>query len=111
MTKYTKSVKNPWFDYIALGLKTVEGRLNKGDFAEMKKGDQIEFTNGDHRVLATITSIVSYPSFYSYLKHEGLEKCLPGIKTLREGVEIYHKFYSPEQEEMFGVLAVRLKLE
>lgn len=30
--KYTKSVSEPWFTLISLGLKTVKGRLNKGEF-------------------------------------------------------------------------------
>ena len=34
---YEKNLSEPWFSLIKLGLKTVEGRLNKGDFKELKK--------------------------------------------------------------------------
>ena len=34
---YTKNLSEPWFTLIKLGLKKCEGRLNKGDFAKMKK--------------------------------------------------------------------------
>ena len=34
-----KQVEEPWFSLIKLRLKTVEGRLNKGDFAKMNEKD------------------------------------------------------------------------
>ena len=42
---YTKKVSEPWFSLMKLGLKKCEGRLNKGDFSRMKKGDTITFLN------------------------------------------------------------------
>jgi ASC-1-like (ASCH) protein len=47
MTEYTKNLSEPWFSLIKIGLKTCEGRLNKGDFSLMKKGDYIIFENND----------------------------------------------------------------
>ena len=41
--KYTKHLSEPWFTLIKLGIKTCEGRLNKGDFSNMKVNDTIEF--------------------------------------------------------------------
>ena len=41
MTEYTKHLSEPWFSLIKLRKKRVEGRLNKGDFSLMKKGDLI----------------------------------------------------------------------
>ena len=37
--KYKENVSEPWFTLISLGLKTVEGRKNKGRFKEMQIGD------------------------------------------------------------------------
>ena len=36
---YTETVSEPWFTLISMGLKSVEGRKNKGRFKEMKVGD------------------------------------------------------------------------
>ena len=41
--KYIENLSEPWFTLIQLGLKTVEGRKNKGKFKEMKVGDIIEY--------------------------------------------------------------------
>ena len=35
---YTKHLSEPWFSLIRIGVKTCEGRLNTGDFAEMEDG-------------------------------------------------------------------------
>ena len=43
----TKNISEPWFSLIKIGLKTVEGRLNKGDFASLTKGDCIKFVNNE----------------------------------------------------------------
>jgi len=40
-TTYTENVSEPWFSLINLGLKTVEGRKDKGRFHDMKVGDII----------------------------------------------------------------------
>lgn len=45
--KYIEHVSEPWFSLILLGIKKVEGRLNKGRFGEMKEGDIIEWYNDD----------------------------------------------------------------
>ena len=33
---YRKHLSEPWFSLIKLGIKTVEGRLNKGVFSKIK---------------------------------------------------------------------------
>jgi hypothetical protein len=36
-------VSEPWFSLISLGIKTIEGRKNKGIFKELKIGDVVEW--------------------------------------------------------------------
>jgi ASC-1-like (ASCH) protein len=47
MSIYEKNLSEPWFSLIKLRIKKVEGRLNKGDFANMNIGDFILFTNNE----------------------------------------------------------------
>ena len=44
MSIYEKNLSEPWFSLIKFRIKMVEGRLNKGDFANMNIGDFILFT-------------------------------------------------------------------
>ena len=113
MTTYTKHLSEPWFSLIKIGAKKCEGRLHKGDFSLMKKGDIIIFENNDldfaRSFHCEITSICSYTSFKNYLESETLEKCLPGIDTIEEGVNVYYKYYK-EDEKKYPINAFRLRV-
>lgn len=110
---FTKHLSEPWFSLIMLGLKTCEGRLCKGDFAEMNKGDRITFENSDlykRSFVVKITSIHKYDSFETYLKKEGLDKCLPTIDSIENGLMVYRKYYSEVDEKKYGIVAIRVKV-
>ena len=113
--KYVENLSEPWFTLIQLGLKTVEGRKNKGKFKEMKVGDIIEWKNEDFKprsFLTQITGKAEYPSFKTYLETEGLEKCLPNMEKygIEHGLSVYYKYYTKEDEKEFGVVAIRTKV-
>ena len=110
---FTENVSEPWFSLILLGLKTVEGRKNKGRFKDMKVGDIIEWKNNDFKPRSVLTEIIGkaeYSTFREYLEIEGLEKCLPSIQSIDNGIDVYFKYYTKEEEKEFGVVAIRLKV-
>lgn len=114
--RIVKRLNEPWFTLIALGLKKVEGRLNKGDFATVSRDDTIVWTNDDmgfRRELVTkVESVHRYTRFRTFLKHESLNATLPtlGMSTLDRGVNLYRTFYTAEDERKHGVLAIRLHM-
>jgi ASC-1-like (ASCH) protein len=111
--KYTENLSEPWFTLISLGLKTVEGRKNKGRFKEMQVGDIVEWKNNDFKprsVLTRITGKVEYKTFEEYLEKEGLQKCLPGMPSIEHGLIVYFKYFTKEEEAEFGVVAIRLEV-
>jgi len=110
---YIENVSEPWFSLILLGLKTVEGRKNKGRFKDMKVGDIVEWKNNDFKPRSVLTEIIGkaeYSTFREYLETEGLEKCLPSIQSIDNGIDVYYKYYTKEEEKEFGVVAIRLKI-
>ncbi len=112
-SNYTENVSEPWFTLICLGLKTVEGRRNKGRFKEMKVGDIIEWSNTDFMPRSVKTRIIrkkEYKTFAEYLEKEGLDKCLPGMPTLEHGLSVYFKYFTKEDEAEFGVIAIEIEL-
>lgn len=112
MTEYRKHLSEPWFSLIKTGLKTVEGRLNKGDFSEMKEGDIISFFNNDqpfHREFKVrIISTKNYKTFEEYLRIETLRKTLPGVDKVKDGISIYYQWYKKD-EPTYGVRAIRIE--
>lgn len=56
-----------------------------------------------------ITSVHKYNSFCEYLEKEKLEKCLPSIDTIEDGIKVYYKYYSKEDEDedKYKIIAIR----
>ena len=111
LKEYKKDVQEPWFSLIKKGTKTVEGRLNKGDLALLKRGDILTFENSGETVNATVTDIIRYNTFEDMLNKETLATTLPGIKSLSDGVNVYRRFYSADQEKVHGVIAIQIKIQ
>lgn len=111
---FRKHLSEPWFSLIMIDSKTIEGRLNQGDWAEMREGDKIDFYNEDfgfkREFRTLIVSKKVYPSFETYLRSEGLHKTLPSIQKLEDGLKVYQFFYKPEEEMKSGVVALELKV-
>lgn len=122
MTTEVKSfnVSEPWFSLIQAGTKSVEGRLAKSRFAEIRAGEIIRWTNEEQKtksgkpqmreVMTRVNAVVYYPDFEKYLSTERLKNCLPGVRTIKDGVAVYHKFYPKDERQKYKVMAIRLDL-
>lgn len=111
---------HPFFDLIDQEVKTVEGRANKLKYHNLHQGDIIiiKCENGDRvneRFEVIITSIKKYINIKEYLEVESLEKTLPGVKTIEEGMNIYHQFNTEDdinklaKRYFYGFIALHLK--
>jgi len=113
---YRKNISEPWFSLIAVGCKTIEARLNQGDWKKIKEGDQIDWFNKDMEPVlkrefrTVILKKTHYPSFENYLYNKGLHKTLPSIIDADDGVKIYKTYYSEEDEKKYGVVALELRV-
>jgi ASC-1-like (ASCH) protein len=99
------NVQEPSFSLIKTGQKIVEGRLCKDKYMNLKKGDKIIF---NEELEVEIEKVVRYPSFREMLIFEGLKNVVPMAKTLEEGEQIYYQFYTKEDEQKYGVVAICL---
>ncbi|KAJ9189014.1 hypothetical protein P3X46_000357 [Hevea brasiliensis] len=96
-------VQEPFFTQLRDGLKTVEGRCAVGDYNQIESGALILFNKC---LVLQVQDIHRYASFAEMLEAESLEKVLPGVKTIDEGVKVYRKFYTEAKERANGVLAI-----
>ncbi|KAL5851238.1 hypothetical protein ACOSQ3_006356 [Xanthoceras sorbifolium] len=96
-------VDEPFFSLIKDGVKTVEGRCAVGDYNRIGSGAMILLNKC---MLLEVQCVRHYASFLEMLEAENLEKVLPGVQTIEEGVRIYRKFYVEEKERSNGVLAL-----
>lgn len=111
MAYYKNHRNQPYFDLMKEGKKTIEGRLYRGKFALIKAGDQIEvFTpEEDESFLVKVLDSRKYETVRNMLEAEGLEKVLPNINNIEEGVAVYRNFYSEEEEKETGVVAIEVE--
>ena len=112
---FEKNLSEPWFSLVKLNIKSVEGRLNKGDFANMKVGDCILFTNNElgfeRKFTTEIKKINCFDNFEEYLENETLERCLPGIDNMEDGLNVYYKYYSKEDEMKYKIKAFTFEIK
>ncbi len=106
------SLRQQYFDAIKSGLKTVEGRLNSPKFKDLKPGMNISFTsvNTNETIVYTVEAMNVYANFTDMLQGESVDKMLPGITSLDEGVALYESFpgYKDEVKKV-GALAIRIQ--
>lgn len=107
MYKLELDVQEPYLSLIKSGKKVVEGRLGKEKYLNLQKGDLIKINNLEIEV----RGVEKYPSFKEMLVMEGVKNIIPDAKDLDSAVQVYYKFYKPEDEAQFGVAAIFLNVK
>ena len=113
MKQYAMHVQRPYWDALAAGAKTVEGRIAKPKYDPVLAGDLICFSGGPDggQCLTRIVEIQRFSDFYSMLHAVGVKACVPGAQNLDEAVAIYHSFPGYEENaKKHGVLAFVVEL-
>ncbi|KAK7272004.1 hypothetical protein RJT34_28326 [Clitoria ternatea] len=95
-------VQEPFFSQLNDGLKTVEGRCASGKCSRIEAGNLILFNKS---VVFEVLGVRRYPTFFDMLEAETLGKVLPGVESVEEGVKVYRRFYT-EEEEQENVVAI-----
>ena len=99
------------FKLIQNGSKTIELRLNDEKRQLLNIGDTIKFTNRitNEEILVRITNLYKYNSFEELYKN--FDKVSMGYKEYEEANPIdMELYYSKEEQEKYGVLAIEIKL-
>jgi ASC-1-like (ASCH) protein len=104
-------LEEPYYSLMCDGIKKIEGRLNDEKRQLFNKGDFIKIFNPVDQKEITIFRIIDvffYNSFRQMLEFEGLRNTLPNAKSLDEGVNMYSKWYSKENENKYKVKALSM---
>lgn len=115
-------VQPRYFNLILSGQKTVEGRIAREKYCALKPGDWIRFmteesgSDPSRKTLrefdAKVVGLGRFASFSEMLSFYGLRHCLPGIRTLEEGVSIYHGFPAYEDDaKRLGTIGIEIEPE
>lgn len=91
--------------------KTVEARLYDEKRQQVALGDEIEFTptDGSSRPLAAkVIGLLRYRSFADMYQHNDPVKF--GGTSVAELTDGIRKYYSPEDEQRYGVVGIEIEL-
>ncbi|KAK8609844.1 hypothetical protein V6N13_093256 [Hibiscus sabdariffa] len=72
-------------------------------FFSMFRGSMILLNKS---LVLEVQDVRRYATFSKMLEAESISQVLPGVKSTKEGVHIYRKFYTEEKERSNGVLAI-----
>ena len=99
------------FQAIGTGRKTVEMRLNDERRAAIRIGDEIEFENtATHQTLrCEVINLTPYRDFFEL--YANFDKLSIGYREdeIARPEDMY-AYYSPEQIETYGALAIQIRL-
>lgn len=94
------------------GEKTVEIRLNDEKRRRLKVGDNIIFVRSDDnaaRILAQVTALKRFAGFAELFSSELFSQTGCAGMTVEQAVESMYGYYTREQEQKYGALAVTVK--
>lgn len=98
------------FKEIKSGVKTVEVRLGDEKRKRIKKGDEICFDCDGEKIFAEVAELFRFDSFSALFASDLKDKCGMAELSAEERAEKMSEYYSKEDEEKYGVLAIELRL-
>ena len=79
--------------------------MGKEKFTSLNVGDYL-LINGE--IKKEILGVYKYLSFEQMIIMEGVKNVIPDAKDLKEAVNAYYKFFTPEDEKSLGVCAIKI---
>lgn len=104
------NLQDKYFDFIKNGTKRIELRLNDEKRQQIKIGDLIKFSNGKDKFTAKVIGLLKYQDFKTLFNDFGIEILADKTMTKEELLGVLSEFYTPEKQEKFGVIGIRVEL-
>lgn len=112
MKTYHNHRQEPYFTFLKNGQKTIEGRLQKGWYLHVAPGDHINVSNADETdsITTEVIRVQRYKNIREMLKSEGIGKLLPDIVSIDDGINVYRRYYTAEDEKSYGAVAIEVRV-
>lgn len=118
MSSIDLNIDEQWYDAIlgkGNGIKTIEGRVNKDKYKDILSGKIkfVHFVNEKRDsagIYVLVDKVVIYKNFEEYIIQEGISRTLPGVKTIKDALNIYYNYYPESDEKEYGVLAIHFSV-
>ena len=102
--KHNMTLKQPYFDLIKAGKKTIELRLYDNKRQQIKVGDTITFQNGDNFHTVKVKGLVISNNFKELFKFVDVNDT--GLDNEANAIKIMEQFYDKDAQAKFGVVGI-----
>jgi ASC-1-like (ASCH) protein len=111
---YETSLSSPHFEDVKEGKKIYEVRCFYDKVVKYRVGDILKIKHSSKKedvFQVEIEELSLYSSFEEAISSVSLNKVLPHVQSLKEGVDLYHSIPNyKEREKEFGVCRIKVKL-
>ena len=100
------------FDVVDNGIKCVEGRLNDEKRQKLNIGDKLIFLRRPDdidSIEAVVEDLVYYDNFKDMVNDYTIEELYLGGYPKDDYLNLLKRFYSDEEQEKYGVVAIRFR--
>ena len=102
------------FEIVKQGKKDIEVRINDEKRRQLKIGDTLVFLkrpNDDEEIRAKVVALEYYDYFYNLVEHYDMERLYLEGYTKEQYLEEMKRFYTIEEQEENGVVAILFEKE
>lgn len=105
-------IKEPWFSYIKMGVKKVEGRVCCDEWANLEDGQYLLIIDPESNksFTAKIIKIRNYDDIDTYIMAESLENILPEVSNVNIARQIYLQWCPENEIKQYGFKSVELQV-
>lgn len=102
--QHNMTLKQPYFNLIREGKKTIELRLYDDKRRKIRVGDTIRFQNGDSFHTVEVKGLIISDSFKELFKFIDVQDT--GLDNEKNAIEIMEQFYDKDAQKKFGVVGI-----
>lgn len=102
--QHNMTLKQPYFDLIKAGKKTIELRLYDNKRRQIQVGDTIRFQNGDSFHTVKVKGLFISDSFKELFKFVDVQDT--GLDNEKNAIKIMEQFYDKDAQAKFGVVGI-----
>ena len=110
MKTHEMNLQDRYFDYIKNGTKRIELRLFDEKRQKICLGDTIIFSDStDEKLEMRVIGLLRYASFTDLFEDFDCDILADKSMTKTELLDVLQEFYTPEKQQQYGVIGIRLK--
>ncbi len=112
MMEYIMKLNPKYFEYMKKGTKEIEIRLNDDKRKNLKIGDEIIFQKVPElkeELYTTVENLFFEKSFEDAIMNLEIQQYADQKETRENFLKDLYKFYTKEQENKYGVIAIKVR--